>query len=86
MPDLGAPFFVTSVLFGALTGYALSRSPEDRSATLAAAVMCGLVGVPTWLVATTGTVAEVAGASLTVGGISATLVLLALRGRPSRAI
>ena len=85
MPDLGVAFFTVCVLFGAFVGIALGRNPDDRFATLAATTFCLLVGAASWAVGTPGTTAEVAGASMTVGGVSAGLVLAATGRRERKA-
>ena len=84
MPELAAPFFVVSVLFGALMGFGLGRRAEDRPATIAATAFCTLVGILAWAVGAAGTTPEVAGASMTVGGATAAAVLVATgRRQPS---
>jgi hypothetical protein len=84
MPDLAVPFFVVSVLFGALMGFVLGRRAEDRPVTIAATVFCTIVGMVAWVVGSTGGTSEVAGASMTVGGVTAAMVLVATgRRQPS---
>jgi hypothetical protein len=85
MPDLGVAFFTVSVLFGAFIGIVLGRKPDDRIATLAATAFCLLVGAASWAFGAPGTTAEAAGASMTVGGVSAGLVLAATGRRPAKA-
>jgi membrane associated rhomboid family serine protease len=76
MPEIGVPFVVVSILCGAVMGFALGRSPGDRKATLAAALACAVVGGVTWAVASTATSPSVAGVAMTLGGATATLVLV----------
>ncbi|HVR31864.1 MAG TPA: hypothetical protein VMS74_04045 [Acidimicrobiia bacterium] len=75
MPDLDASFFIFCLLLGALMGHGLGRNAADRPATLAAALSCIAVGAITWMVASSGTQPEIAGASMATGGLSALLVL-----------
>ncbi len=86
MPDLGVAFFTVCVLFGAFTGIVLGRNPDDRFATLAATAFCLLVGAASWTLGAPGSTAEVAGASMTVGGVIAGLVLAATGRRAAKAI
>lgn len=83
MPDLDLRFFVFAILFGGLVGYILGRSAEDRTATLSACVACAVVGAASWVVGTPGTTPEIAGASMTVGGIVAFGFLLWTGRRPA---
>lgn len=76
MPELDVTFFTAAVLFGALMGYALGRNAEDRLPTVTACVVCAVVGVVSWTVGAAGTTPEVAGASMTCGGLTALLVLI----------
>lgn len=77
MPDLDASFFIFCLLFGALMGHTFGRNAADRTATLAASLSCTVVGAITWMVASSGTQPEIAGASMSTGGLSALLVLAA---------
>lgn len=80
MADLDAAFFVFSVAFGALMGYGLGRRSEDRVAGISACVFTVAVGAVAWLVGAAGTEPEMAGAAMTVGGLSA-LGVVAAAGR-----
>ncbi len=75
MPEIGAPFVVASILFGALLGYGLGRSADDRTATLSATVVCAVAGGVAWLASSPATTAEAAGTAMTIGGLAATLIL-----------
>lgn len=75
MPALDLKFFVTALVFGALMGFGLGRNPDDRTATMVTCVLCGMVGGVSWAVGDAGTMPEVAGASMTVGSLSALLAL-----------
>lgn len=85
MPDLDVTFFTAAVLFGALMGFALGRSAEDRFATVIACVVCAVLGAVSWTVGASGTKPEVAGASMTCGGLTA-LVVLVVTGRKNALI
>lgn len=85
MPALDVTFFTAAVLFGALTGFALGRSAEDRVATVAACLVCAVIGAVSWIVGAAGTTPEVAGASMTCGGSTA-LVVLVTTGRKNASI
>lgn len=80
MPPLDVKFFVTALLFGALMGFGLGRNGDDRTATLVTCLLTAAVGAVAWVVSDQATMPEVAGSSMTVGGISA-LAVLALTGR-----
>ena len=84
MADLDAAFFAFAIAFGALMGFGLGLQAEDRVPSLSACVVTTAVGVGAWLVGTPGTTPEVAGASMTVGGLSA-LIVLVVAGRRSAA-
>ena len=80
MADLDLAFFVFAIAFGALMGFGLGRRAEDRTPSVIACVATAAVGVVAWLAGTSGTEPEVAGAAMTVGGISA-LVVVWIAGR-----
>lgn len=80
MADLGVAFFVFAIAFGALMGFGLGRRAEDRTPSLSACAVTAAVGVVAWLAGMPGTEPEVAGAAMTVGGLSA-LVVLVMAGR-----
>ncbi|MEX2280719.1 MAG: hypothetical protein WEA76_11615 [Acidimicrobiia bacterium] len=82
MPALDLRFFVFAILFGFLVGYILGRSAEDRTATLSACVACAAIGAVSWIAGASETMPEIAGASMTVGGISAFGLLLWTGRRP----
>lgn len=85
MPDLDLTFFTAAVLFGALMGFALGRSAEDRGATITACVVCAVTGAVSWIVGAAGTAPEVAGASMTCGGFTA-LAVLVVTGRKNASL
>lgn len=76
MPDLDITFFAAAVLFGVLMGFVLGRNGEDRVPTVLACVVCAVLGAVSWAVGAAGTTPEVAGASMTCGGLTALLVLV----------
>jgi hypothetical protein len=76
MEDLGVAFFAFAIAFGALMGFGLGRRAEDRTPSLAACVTTAALGVVAWLVGTPGTDPATAGAAMTVGGLSALIVLM----------
>lgn len=80
MADLDVAFFVFAIAFGALTGFGLGRRAEDRMPSVSACAVTAAVGVVAWLVGTPGTEPELAGAAMTVGGLSA-LIVLSVAGR-----
>lgn len=83
MPALDLRFFAFAVVFGCLVGYIVGRGAEDRAATLSACVACAVIGAVSWVVGTPETTPEIAGASMTVGGVSALGVLLWTGRRPT---
>jgi hypothetical protein len=80
MADLGVAFFVFAIAFGALMGFGLGRQAEDRTPSVSACAVTAAVGVVAWLAGTPGTEPEMAGAAMTVGGLSA-LIVVVLAGR-----
>ncbi len=80
MADLDAAFFIFAIAFGALMGFGLGRRAEDRTPSVSACVATTAVGVVAWLVGTPGTEPEIAGAAMSVGGLTA-LVVVVLAGR-----
>ena len=76
MAELDLAFFVFAVAFGALMGFGLGRQADDRTPSLSACVATAAVGVIAWLVGSPGTEPEVAGAAMSVGGLSALIVVL----------
>lgn len=80
MVELDVAFFAFSVAFGALMGFGLGRQAEDRLPSLSACAATAATGVVAWYVGAPGTEPEVAGAAMTVGGMTA-LAVVALGGR-----
>ena len=80
MTELDLAFFVFAIAFGALMGYGLGRRALDRTPSLSACVATAAVGAVAWAVGAAGTEPETAGAAMTVGGLSA-LVVVATTGR-----
>lgn len=80
MADLDVAFFVFAIVFGALLGFALGRRAEDRTPSVSACGVTAAVGVVAWLVGTPGTEPEMAGAAMTVGALSA-LIVVVMTGR-----
>ena len=76
MADLDLAFFVFAVAFGALMGFGLGRQAEDRTPSLSACVATATIGAIAWLAGSPGTEPEMAGAAMTVGGLSALAVVL----------
>lgn len=83
MAELDGPFFVFALLFGALLGFGLGRNGDDRRAGVTACAASAAVGVVSWMLAAPGTTPETAGAALTVGCLSALVVLLVTGRRPA---
>jgi protein-S-isoprenylcysteine O-methyltransferase Ste14 len=82
---LAAAAIVTSVVFGAVVGWGLSRNPADRLASLTATTVTCVVGL--FVLATSpesGSELAVAAGSMTLGGASATVALALTGGRTLR--
>lgn len=83
MIDIDTGFITVAIVFGLLMGFGLGRNADDRTATVAVTTASIAIGAVTWIVASTGTTPETAGAAMTIGGAAAIASLLVTGRRPT---